>query len=352
MPTLKHNAAKYVMRISRMTVDKLGVKLYDRASAVLAELVSNCYDADGQTVTITAPMDEFLAAKSAGRLKDKGFKITVEDDGIGMTPTEVNQFYLRVGAERRNESARGRGDLSPKFKRKVMGRKGVGKLAPFGICQRMEVITAGGENVVEGKNERGQKAKGFLTAHLILDRDAINRDEDFDYAPEVGLLDGTVRPATGTKIILSVFAYRAVPAIAELARQLAQRFGIESKNWKIVLRDSTKTVGSEGSELTVGAFDLEVMEGTKIQFNTAKKSKDPLPAAIMPDGTASATIKAGFESEGKLYPLTGWIAYAKKAYKDELMVGVRIYCRGKSRLRLTPSSTNPVLKESSVSAAT
>lgn len=28
----------YTMRISRLTIDKLGVKLYDRASAVVAEL--------------------------------------------------------------------------------------------------------------------------------------------------------------------------------------------------------------------------------------------------------------------------------------------------------------------------
>jgi hypothetical protein len=33
--------AKYKMTISRLTVDKLGVKLYDKVSAVLAELVSN-----------------------------------------------------------------------------------------------------------------------------------------------------------------------------------------------------------------------------------------------------------------------------------------------------------------------
>ena len=30
---------RYIMRISRMTVDKLGVRLYDRVSAVVAELV-------------------------------------------------------------------------------------------------------------------------------------------------------------------------------------------------------------------------------------------------------------------------------------------------------------------------
>ncbi|XIW29866.1 hypothetical protein AB2E84_09455 [Escherichia coli] len=33
--------------------------------------------------------------------------------------------------------------------------------------------------------------------------------------------------------------------------------------------------------------------------------------------------------KGKAYPILGWIAYAKEPYKDELMAGVRIYCRGK-----------------------
>lgn len=39
-------SAKYAMTISQLTVDKLGVKLYDKVSAVLAELVANSYDAE------------------------------------------------------------------------------------------------------------------------------------------------------------------------------------------------------------------------------------------------------------------------------------------------------------------
>ncbi len=120
--------SKYTMRISRLTVDKLGVKLYDRVSAVLAELIANCYDADAEVVEITAPMDTLLAEKHAGVLSDKGLQIVVRDDGCGMTPSEVNEFYLHVGAERRTDSKRG--DVSKKFGRKVMGRKGVGKLRP------------------------------------------------------------------------------------------------------------------------------------------------------------------------------------------------------------------------------
>src|SRR4051794_26588775 len=82
---------EYRMRISRLTVDKLGIKLYDRVSAVIAELVANSYDADATKVTVSAPMGEWLVEKHAGVIKDKGYRIEVVDNGIGMTPEEVNE---------------------------------------------------------------------------------------------------------------------------------------------------------------------------------------------------------------------------------------------------------------------
>src|ERR1700730_15636522 len=97
----KISAPKYLMKISRLTVDKLGVKLYDRVSAVIAELVANSYDADAKKVTITAPMGEYLATRVNDEIKNRGYEIVVSDDGSGMTPEEVNRFYLRVGSERR-----------------------------------------------------------------------------------------------------------------------------------------------------------------------------------------------------------------------------------------------------------
>ena len=61
---------EYSMRISRLTVDKLGVKLYDRVSAVIAELIANAYDADASCVTVEAPMGQFLASKAGGNVTD------------------------------------------------------------------------------------------------------------------------------------------------------------------------------------------------------------------------------------------------------------------------------------------
>lgn len=310
----------YAMRISRLTVDKLGVKLYDKVSAVIAELIANSYDADATQVQVCAPMKQYLASKRKGVVEDKGFSISIEDDGHGMTPDEMQRFFLVVGAERRSDTQRG--DLSRKYRRKVMGRKGVGKLAPFGICRVMEIISSGGERV----NQNGQS--GYLTSHIVLDYDGITdgqSDLEKDYKPEVGVSDGTLQPNHGTKVILKNFNYRRVPDIETLGRQIAQRFGIRSNDWRITLRDNTKTAGDDEHSRQIGEFAVAYMPNTKIVFRNSGGSSE----AIKPDGGKIDDLKGGFEYDGKFYPVDGWVAYSKQPYKDDLMAGVRIYCRGK-----------------------
>ena len=244
-----------------------GVKLYDRVSAVIAELVANSYDADATEVIITAPMDGMLARKQGGVLIDQGFSIEVSDDGGGMLVdekvNEVNEFYLKVGSERRNDPRRG--DLSKKFERRVMGRKGVGKLAPFGVCQTIEVISSSGEKVA-AKTGGG---KGFVTSHFVMDRKAIMNETDEPYYPKPGLLDETLQPKLGTTIRMRIFDHRRVPKIADFERQMAQRFGLATSNWRIVLRDSGKKPGDEDYERIVGEFETKLKPGTK---KTRRKS--------------------------------------------------------------------------------
>lgn len=84
-----------------MTVDKLGIKLYDKVYAVIAELISNSYDADATEVTVRAPMGQYLAVKDNGITRTKNVSIEVEDNGLGMDPDELQNFYLIVGKERR-----------------------------------------------------------------------------------------------------------------------------------------------------------------------------------------------------------------------------------------------------------
>src|SRR5262245_20112420 len=113
----------YELRISRLTVDKLGVKLYDKVSAVVAELVANCYDADAENVRVQLPLSTLLARRNDGGngANGKDYNIEVIDDGHGMTPQEAIDFYLKVGRDRRRTPG---GSLSRRKRRPVMGRKG------------------------------------------------------------------------------------------------------------------------------------------------------------------------------------------------------------------------------------
>ena len=53
-------------------------------------------------------MSGYLASKAGGSITDRGYEIRVIDNGIGMTPDEVNNFFLVVGAERREDKRSGR----------------------------------------------------------------------------------------------------------------------------------------------------------------------------------------------------------------------------------------------------
>ena len=328
----------YEMKISRLTVDKLGVKLYDRVALVIAELVSNSYDGDAELVEIEAPMGQFLATKNhkTGFVESKDVSIKVTDSGMGMTPQELQNHYLVVGKDRRDTDKGGRGDRSPEHQRRVMGRKGIGKLAPFGVCQFIEVISSGGDRITQ-TTSGGVEETGYQTAHIIMDRDVILSDVDTKYEPKVGDQDGTLRDRTGTTIVLRGFKYRKVPDTATLAKQLAQRFGISTSNWRIVLKDTTKAVDDPQHKTEVGSLDksISVMPNSKLSFigpdnglGVKQKGADGY-SVQSPDGTPHASLEAGFEHEGAFYPITGWIGYSKEPYKDDLMAGVRVYCRGK-----------------------
>jgi hypothetical protein len=116
------------MTLSLNVLNHLGIKLYSNLPAVLSEAVANAWDADATRVEITVD----VAAAT----------ITITDNGNGMTPEEVNARFLHVGYRRREDDADGAGSTSPRFRRPVMGRKGLGKLSLFSIARVVEVQTA------------------------------------------------------------------------------------------------------------------------------------------------------------------------------------------------------------------
>ena len=285
----------YVMRISRMTVDKLGVRLYDRVSAVVAELVANAYDADAENVTVRVPLATLLARKNpaTGAVTGYDYTIDVIDDGHGMTPEEANAHFLRVGKDRRTDPTQG--GRSKGKHRPVMGRKGIGKLAPFGICRRIEILSAGGDKTNDG----------YLVSHFIMDYDKILADEDTPVEMDPGDQDRTYRPKSGTTVRLIDFLPKRVPNQETFHRQMARRFGLRQSDFQVRVEDTRNP--RENPPFEIGSLEIPLMEGTRVDVSEA-----PVP---LPDERG--------------LPVSGWIGLAKEAYQNEEMAGVRIYARGK-----------------------
>ena len=114
--------AKFVF--SPRLLDHLGIAAYNSVRKCLAELAANAYDADAKKVRISLP-----------DVIDENAIISLSDDGIGMTLEDLKAKFLYVGRDRRSE-----GDKTP-LGRLVIGSKGIGKLAGFGIASRIRLTT-------------------------------------------------------------------------------------------------------------------------------------------------------------------------------------------------------------------
>lgn len=112
---------KYEMTISLQIVEHLGLNLYSNTSAVISEAVANAWDADAKTVEITLEKD----------------CITIKDDGCGMDTDDINNKYLTVGYQKRHLVP-----ITPMLNRKVMGRKGIGKLSLLSIAETITIYSS------------------------------------------------------------------------------------------------------------------------------------------------------------------------------------------------------------------
>lgn len=170
----KNNAQKLQMKFAPNTIEHLGVKMYSTLPPVVSELIANSYDADAKEVKI-------LLNDS----KDK--EIVVSDDGHGMSFNEINESFLTIGRNRRVKNST---DESPNG-RKVIGKKGLGKLSFFGIAHEIKITTV-----------KNKKKNSF-----VMDWDAIMRMENEEggienYEPEILILDETTEENNGTIVSL------------------------------------------------------------------------------------------------------------------------------------------------------
>lgn len=111
------------------------------------ELIDNAYDADSENVSIILPDD--LTPDP---------KIIISDNGSGMKENEVRNEYLNIANSRTSR----KGSISFQKKRKVKGRKGIGKFSGLMVASQMKVETfANGKKTTITINKEDLSKAGY-----------------------------------------------------------------------------------------------------------------------------------------------------------------------------------------------
>jgi len=152
-----------LLKFSHNIIEHLGVKLYqNKPTNVLSELVSNSWDADAEQVWVD--------------LKSNGSRyVTVLDDGYGMSYSDIVYKYLVIGLPKRKKNEPN--ERSRNKKRYLMGRKGIGKLAPFGIASFISVVSV-------SNDELGQKRLNWFRLDLDKMKALAELEQEVSYPPD------------------------------------------------------------------------------------------------------------------------------------------------------------------------
>jgi len=195
-------------RVAPHIVQDLGLNLYTSLARVLVELVANAHDADSPDVSITLDEEKIrvareklkaawaekvktLGADTAGPLETMTLppdvQIVIEDKGVGMSRDELQSKYLVIGRRKREAENR----THTEGGRVLMGRKGIGKLAGFGVAHKVTIISR-----KEGEPH---------STRIVLDFNELiknNSTEEVD-VPEDKITGAEGIPTKGTRIVLS-----------------------------------------------------------------------------------------------------------------------------------------------------
>lgn len=159
------------MKFDFNTINHLGLKMYSTIPKALAEIIANSYDADAENVIV-----KFIEKNGLPE------KIEVIDDGMGLSFEEINKKFLVIGRDRRQEE----GDIpSPRFGRLPIGKKGLGKLALFGMARTITISTV----------KNGKKSEFTMRLDDLMNSQG-------NYKPQVVCADDSTDKENGTTIIL------------------------------------------------------------------------------------------------------------------------------------------------------
>lgn len=181
-----------ILRTDERVLARVTDGIYRQPGSAIRELVSNAYDADARQVVIKTDRPRFQT-------------ITVEDDGIGMTPAALAHLLHHIGgsAKRTNEGAdlgitdHANPSCSPSGRR-LIGKIGIGLFSVAQLTHRFQIITKTADDP--------WRTVASVVLRQYSDESAPQTDEQGEY--EAGKVTIWREPATdveshGTTIILT-----------------------------------------------------------------------------------------------------------------------------------------------------
>lgn len=281
--------SKYELKIDINVLNHLGLNLYSNVPAVLSELIANAWDADSTEVNISTSNDE----------------IKIEDNGCGMTSGELNDKFLNVGYQRRDSDDK---DLTPQLHRKVMGRKGIGKLSIFSIAKNIDVFTKK-EDVISG-----------ISLQIDGIKEAIKEKES--YHPEERT-DGSIEFDSGTSIILKDLKKRMRSSLDHnLKKRVARRFSIWNSNFTVTINNELVSI-KDGGYFDLVEFAILYGDYPKENFRHIDDNK-------------LITRPSPLTGDKNIDEISGWIGLVRESNKlqdgPDNLNKIPVLCRGKLAL--------------------
>lgn len=288
---------KLQLRFDPRTIEHLGIKMYSRLPYALAELVANAYDAGAETVDIKLYDND---------ANDK--RIVISDDGDGMSYQEVNENFLIIGRKRRETDEKRENSKG----RKITGKKGVGKLALFGIGQTIKIETT----------RSGEKNKTVF----IMDWDEILKESSGAYYPKTEFIEKADLNEKGTIITLSNLSRATNFDVTTTATSLAKLFNWFDVGFNINLSCNDGTPITLTRELIYEGINKEFewnIEDLVSKINNEYKFKSELRGKII---SSKKPIKADLRGitlyvNGRLANVPGFFGVSEAGHTFSYLSG-------------------------------
>ncbi len=277
-------AEKLFLRFHGRIIDSLGIQMYQSPVAAVAELIANAWDADATRVNVDLP--ENISGDPA---------IVVRDNGIGMTFAECQNLYLDIGRNRRLDEGT---DKTPNG-RPVLGRKGIGKFAGFGIARVLEIDTT--------------SAKTGERTTFCLDLEDLRSDSYVGTnAKEITVLrreqgNETRKAQAGTSVTMKSLTVRRTPSRTGFLNSMARRFLINqvADTFEILINDEEVP-------------DDNALTGVEFDFPIDYKDEEK-PSGLRVDN------KVGYETVGS-DEIIWRVRFTKEPIGTEELRGISVFC--------------------------